>query len=68
MSCEWKSTEGVYFNLNSLKTPTGTIVNGTQSDVYDINICGIAQADGPTGVCAKNNASVCMQNTGSPNW
>jgi hypothetical protein len=66
--CEWSSPDGSYFNLKKLTTQTGTIVYGAQSDVYDINVCGIALGDGPSGVCAQNNASVCFQYEWAPNW
>jgi hypothetical protein len=35
--CTWTAPSGEYFDFSGLTTATGTVVHGTQSDVYNVS-------------------------------
>ena len=41
--CSYTASDGASFDFSALTTATGTLFKGTHDDLYNINVCGVAQ-------------------------
>ena len=63
--CAWTAPNGAHYDFSSLRSASGVAVPGSNSDVFDVNVCGAVQGN---AACTNANATVCMQYSWSPTW